>query len=230
MQRIALVDDDRNLLGTLSMLLESEGYRVDAFTRPDAALRDMRKSPPDLAVLDVRMPAMDGFDLLARLRNVTDIPVVMLTAQDSECDEVLGLGLGADDFVRKPFSGRVLLQRLRRCLQRSLPVSEDRRVPVLERGPLIMDANTCRVSWRGCDVKLSALQFDILRHLALHPDRVFSREQILTVLHGPDSDQELRAVDSQIKRVRQRFQAVDHRFRALQSIYGVGYRFSLPAI
>jgi two-component system, OmpR family, response regulator ChvI len=233
MQRIALVDDDRNILTSLSMMLEEEGYRVDTYTDSERALQSMRRQPPDLAVLDVKMPRMDGMSLLQKLRKDSDIPVVFLTSQASEADEVLGLHLGADDFVRKPFSPRVLLERLRSLSRRAENIADrssgDKLVPQMNRGPLMMDPNCLRVTWDGKETKLTTIEFKLLHFLADKPGFARSRDQMMDNIYREGFCVDDRTVDSHIKRIRKKLRDVDSDFAAIETLYGMGYRFSPPA-
>ncbi|MCR9125245.1 MAG: response regulator transcription factor [Rhodobacteraceae bacterium] len=232
MPRIALVDDDRNLLTSLSLLLGAEGYEVNTYVNPRVALQDMRRCPPDLAVIDMRMPQMDGLDLLQKLRADHDMPVVFLSASRSETDEILSLRLGADDFLRKPFSAQILVQRLRGCLRRAeaaqTPEGGIDGDPVVERGPLVMDPQRHLVTWRGKPVTLTPVQFTILRFLAEKTGFVRSRDQVIAAVHGPGFAVEDRTADSQIKRIRSKLRAVDPDFSAIETLYGLGYRFVPP--
>lgn len=232
MQRIALVDDDRNILTSLSMMLEEEGYLVDTYTDPERALQSMRRQPPDMAVLDVKMPRMDGMSLLQKLRKDSDIPVVFLTSQSSEADEVLGLHLGADDFVRKPFSPRVLLERLRSLARRAEKSSDqssgDKLVPQMNRGPLMMDPNCMRVTWFGTELKLTTIEFKLLRFLADKPGFARSRDQMMDNIYREGFCVDDRTVDSHIKRIRKKMREIDSDFEAIETLYGMGYRFSPP--
>ncbi len=232
MQRIALVDDDRNILTSLSMMLEHEGYRVDTYSDPERALQSMRRQPPDLAILDVKMPRMDGMSLLQKLRKNSDIPVVFLTSQASEADEVLGLHLGADDFVRKPFSPCVLLERLRSLVRRAEKTanlsSSDKLVPQMNRGPLMMDPNSLRVTWFGAELKLTAIEFKLLRFLADKSGFARSRDQMMDHIYREGFCMDDRTVDSHIKRIRKKMRDVDCDFEAIETLYGLGYRFPPP--
>ena len=157
MSRIALVDDDRNILTSVSMTLEAEGFEVETYNDGQSALDAFSRRMPDMAVLDIKMPRMDGMDLLQRLRQKTSIPIIFLTSKDDEIDEVLGLRMGADDYVKKPFSQRLLVERIRALLRRQeagtgidVPVTEENKV--IERGNLRMDPLRHAVSWKGRDV------------------------------------------------------------------------------
>jgi two-component system, OmpR family, response regulator ChvI len=230
MQRIALIDDDRNILTSLSIMLEEEGFRVDTYTDPERALCSMRQQPPDLAVLDVKMPRMDGMSLLQNLRKDSDIPVVFLTSQTSEADEVLGLHLGADDFLRKPFSPRVLLERLRALMRRAEKsdgqAPDDKMVPQITRGPLMMDPNSMRVTWRETEVKMTSIEFKLLRFLADKPGFARSRDQMMDKIYRDGFWVDDRTVDSHIKRIRKKMRKIDGDFGAIETLYGMGYRFS----
>ncbi|MGI1663679.1 response regulator transcription factor [Palleronia sp. KMU-117] len=232
MQRVALVDDDRNILASLSVMLESEGYEVDTYSDPELALREVTRRPPDVAVLDVKMPRMDGFDLLRSIRLRSQMPVVMLSSVSDETDMVMGLRLGADDYVTKPFSPRVLLERLRACSRRAerdmtLHGAEapSRR---LECGPLVMNDECHSATWGGKPLRLTRNEFQVLHFLAERPGYVRSRQQILDLLHGDDLEVDDRTIDTQIKRLRTKLRAVDPEFEAIDTVYGVGYRFMAP--
>jgi two-component system response regulator ChvI len=214
------------------MMLEQEGFLVDTYSDPEQALRSMRRQPPDLAVLDVKMPRMDGLDLLQKLRQESDIPVVFLTSQSSEADEVLGLHLGADDYMRKPFSPRVLLERLRALVRRAETSSDtskhEKPLPQLIRGPLMMDQNSLCVTWRGSAIKLTNIEFNVLRYLVDRPGFARSREQMMERVYSEDIFVADRTIDSHIKRIRKKLREIDSGFDAIETLYGMGYRFSPP--
>jgi two-component system response regulator ChvI len=230
MQRVALVDDDRNILTSLSVMLESEGYEVDTYSDPELALREVTRRPPDVAVLDVKMPRMDGFDLLRSIRQKSQMPVVMLSSVADETDMVMGLRLGADDYVTKPFSPRVFLERLRalsRRVERNAegPAAATRR---LECGPLVMNDECHTATWEGKTLRLTRNEFRVLHFLAERPGYVRTRQQILDLLHGDDLEVDDRTIDTQIKRLRTKIRTVDPTFEAIDTVYGVGYRFLVP--
>jgi two-component system response regulator ChvI len=228
---IALVDDDRNILTSVSIALQAEGFSTRVYSDGEAALKALLDNPPDLAVLDVKMPRMDGMELLRRLREKTDLPVIFLTSKDEEIDEALGLALGADDYVKKPFSQRLLIARIRVILRRSElrarpdGPTEEPDVAELVRGRLVMDPARHRVAWDGRDVTLTVTEFMILEALAQRPGVVKSRNQLMDVAYHDDIYVDDRTIDSHIKRLRRKFRAVDSRFRAIETLYGVGYRF-----
>jgi two-component system response regulator ChvI len=228
---IALVDDDRNILTSVSIALHAEGFATRVYSDGEAALKALGDNPADLAVLDVKMPKMDGIELLRRLREKSEMPVIFLTSKDEELDEALGLALGADDYVTKPFSQRLLIARIRAILRRA----EARATAPAEgggeeaaqivRGRLAMDPARHRVAWDGKDVTLTVTEFMILEALAQRPGVVKSRNQLMDVAYQDDIYVDDRTIDSHIKRLRRKFRAVDSEFKAIETLYGVGYRF-----
>ena len=228
---IALVDDDRNILTSLSVTLQSEGFITRLYSDGEAALKALLENPPDLAILDIKMPRMDGMELLRRLRQLTDMPVIFLTSKDEELDEALGLAMGADDYIAKPFSQRLLLARIRAVLRRTemraRPAESQREDDPAEivRGRLVMDPARHRVSWDGKDVTLTVTEFLILEALAQRPGVVKSRNQLMDVAYQDDIYVDDRTIDSHIKRMRRKFRSVDGEFDAIETLYGVGYRF-----
>jgi two-component system response regulator ChvI len=231
---IALVDDDRNILTSVSIALQAEGFLTRLYSDGESALKALSDNPPDLAVLDVKMPRMDGLELLRRLRERSPVPVIFLTSKDDEVDEALGLALGADDYIAKPFSQRLLIARIRAILRRT----EMREAPPAEagndgpepaqilRGRLSMDPARHRVDWDGKDVTLTVTEFMILEALAQRPGVVKSRNQLMDVAYQDDIYVDDRTIDSHIKRLRRKFRAVDDSFKAIETLYGVGYRFA----
>jgi two-component system response regulator ChvI len=230
---IALVDDDRNILTSVSIALQSEGFVTRIYSDGETALKALVDNPPDLAVLDVKMPRMDGMELLRRLREKSAIPVIFLTSKDDELDEALGLAMGADDYIAKPFSQRLLIARIRavirRAEMRALPVADvpgEEEAPMIERGRLSMDPARHRVTWQGKDVTLTVTEFMILEALAQRPGVVKSRNQLMDIAYQDDIYVDDRTIDSHIKRLRRKFRAVDGEFKAVETLYGVGYRFA----
>jgi two-component system response regulator ChvI len=228
---IALVDDDRNILTSLSVALQSEGFATRVYTDGESALKALTDNPPDLAVLDVKMPRMDGMELLRRLRERSAIPVIFLTSKDDELDEALGLAMGADDYIAKPFSQRLLLARIRAVLRRTemraVPVGEEEGGDAgeLERGRLTMDPARHRVRWDGKEVALTVTEFLILEALATRPGVVKNRNQLMDVAYQDDIYVDDRTIDSHIKRMRRKFRVVDPEFKGIETLYGIGYRF-----
>src|SRR5688572_26548382 len=231
---IALVDDDRNILTTLSIALQAEGYAIRVYSDGEAALKALIENPPDLAVFDIKMPRMDGMELLRRLRATSDLPVIFLTSKDEEQDEEAGLAMGADDYIAKPFSQRLLLARVRAILRRAGPVREPGAEaetgvldgPVIERGRLRMDPSRHQVTWDGRSVSLTVTEFLILEALAQRPGVIKSRNQLMDAAYPDDVFVDDRTVDSHIKRLRRKFRAADPEFGAIETLYGAGYSFS----
>jgi len=230
---IALVDDDRNILTTVSIALQAEGYATRVFTDGEAALKALLESPPDLAVFDIKMPRMDGMELLRQLRRHSALPVIFLTSKDDEQDEEAGLELGADDYIAKPFSLRLLIARIRAILRRTGPEIDDGRAededepgPAIERGRLRMDPARHQVTWDGRPVSLTVTEFLILEALAARPGVIKSRNQLMDAAYPDDVFVDDRTVDSHIKRMRRKFRVVDREFGAIDTLYGAGYSFA----
>ena len=230
MPTIALVDDDRNILTSVSLTLEAEGYRVDTYTDGASGLEGLAARPPDLAILDIKMPRMDGMELLRRLRQKSDVPVIFLTSKDEEIDELFGLKMGADDFISKPFTQRLLVERVKAVLRRAAPREPGAKAPspagkALERGPLVMDEERHTCTWKGQRVTLTVTEFLILQALALRPGVVKSRNALMDAAYDDQVYVDDRTIDSHIKRLRKKFKQVDDDFEMIETLYGVGYRF-----
>lgn len=229
MPTIALVDDDRNILTSVSIALEGEGYRVQTYNDGASALDGLRTNPPDLAIFDIKMPRMDGMELLRRLRQKSDLPVIFLTSKDDEIDELFGLKMGADDFIRKPFSQRLLVERVKAILRRSNPkdaaAQKESEAKVLERGLLKMDPERHTCTWKGEPVTLTVTEFLILHALAQRPGVVKSRNALMDAAYDDQVYVDDRTIDSHIKRLRKKFKVVDDDFEMIETLYGVGYRF-----
>lgn len=226
--KVALVDDDRNILTSVSMALEAEGFEVRTYVDGESALRGITSSPVDLAVLDIKMPRMDGMELLQRLRAKTALPVIFLTSKDDEVDEVLGLRMGADDYITKPFSQRLLIERIRTLLRRtdlSESTTESGSADVLVRGDLILDSARHLCTWKGDPVTLTVTEFLLLKALAQRPGYVKNRDQLMDAAYGEHIYVDDRTIDSHIKRLRRKFKAVDDDFAEIETLYGVGYRY-----
>ncbi|MGH6946503.1 MAG: response regulator transcription factor [Kiloniellales bacterium] len=226
---IALVDDDRNILTSVSIALEAEGFKVRTYTDGAEALRGLTSQPVDLAILDIKMPRMDGMELLNRLRQGSDLPVIFLTSKDDEIDEVLGLRMGADDYITKPFSQRLLLERIRALLRRNqggrdAPPAEGAEKP-LTRGELVLDPARHLCTWKGQPVNLTVTEFLILKALSQRPGHVKNRDQLMDAAYGESIYVDDRTIDSHIKRLRKKFKEVDDDFAQIETLYGVGYRY-----
>ena len=233
MATIALVDDDRNILTSVSIALEAEGYKVETYTDGATALDGLSAKRPDLAVFDIKMPRMDGMELLRRLRQKSDLPVIFLTSKDDEIDELFGLKMGADDFITKPFSQRLLVERVKAVLRRSAARAEGDGVVregatgsnILERGHLTMDQERHTSQWKGKSVTLTVTEFLILFALAQRPGVVKSRDSLMDAAYDDQVYVDDRTIDSHIKRLRKKFKQVDDEFDMIDTLYGVGYRF-----
>jgi two-component system response regulator ChvI len=231
---IALVDDDRNILTSVSIALQAEGFGVRIYSDSEAALKALVENPPDLAVLDVKMPRLDGMELLRRLREKLPLlPAIFLTSKDDELDEALGLAMGADDYITKPFSQRLLIARIKAILRRTdaragIVSDNEEDIPreIMERGRLSMDPARHRVQWSGREVILTVTEFLILEALAQRPGFVKSRDQLMDTAYQDDVYVDDRTIDSHIKRLRRKFRQVDPTFKGIETLYGVGYRFA----
>src|SRR4051812_34983801 len=228
---IALVDDDRNILTSVSIALQQEGFITRVYSDPVAALKAINDNPPDLGVFDIKMPNLDGMELLRRVREFSSVPVIFLTSKDDELDEALGLAMGADDYIAKPFSQRLLIARIRAILRRQdlakgeASASSEPEEPLIERGRLVMDPARHKVLWDGKDVTLTVTEFMILEALAQRPGVVKTRNQLLDVAYQDDVYVDDRTIDSHIKRIRRKFRSADPNFDAIETLYGVGYKF-----
>jgi len=231
---IALVDDDRNILTSVSIALQAEGFATRVYSDGETALKALTDNPPALAVFDIKMPRLDGIELLRRLREKTAIPVIFLTSKDDEQDEALGLATGADDYIAKPFSQRLLIARIRAILRRTELRAADALAPegevegreLIVRGLLEVDPSRHKVRWRGNDVILTVSEFMILEALAARPGVVKSRNQLMDAAYQDDVYVDDRTIDSHIKRLRRKFRAADDGFKSIETLYGVGYRFA----
>lgn len=230
---IALVDDDRNILTSVTIALEAEGFAVRTYPDGQKGWDALSKKPADLAVLDIKMPRMDGMELLRRLREVSDMPIILLTSKDEEIDQLLGLRMGADDYIGKPFSQRLLIERIRALLRRSemrkTPIqaeAAEEQEAVMVRGKLVLDSLRHSVTWDGKDVTLTVTEFLILQTLAQHPGHVKSRDLLMDAAYSDDVYVDDRTIDSHIKRLRRKFRSVAEDFNSIETLYGVGYRYS----
>ncbi|MGG5887633.1 response regulator transcription factor [Falsiroseomonas sp. HC035] len=226
---IALVDDDRNILTSVSMTLEQEGFTVRTFTDGESALQGLMAKPADLAVLDIKMPRMDGMELLQRLRQRSAMPVIFLTSKDDELDELMGLRLGADDYITKPFSQRLLLERIRALLRRNeAGRAEGSGTPaggIIARGDLVLDETKHTCMWKGQQVQLTVTEFLLVKALAVRPGMVKNRDQLIDGAYGENIYVDDRTIDSHVKRVRKKFRQVDDDFQQIETLYGLGYRY-----
>jgi two-component system response regulator ChvI len=232
-QSIILVDDDRNIVTSVSMALEAEGYEVKSFSDGEEGLKTILETPPDLVVLDIKMPRMDGMEVLTRLREKSLVPVIFLTSKDDEVDEVIGLRMGADDYITKPFSQRLLIERIRALLRRE---ALRKNVPAAEvvadktlRGDLLLDDARHVCTWKGDPVNLTVTEYLLLKSLASRPGHVKNRDQLIDMAYGENIYVDDRTIDSHIKRIRKKFRAVDSTFEQIETLYGVGYKYRAAA-
>jgi len=229
-QTIALVDDDRNILTSISMALENEGFKVQTYIDAESALIGISRNPPDLAVIDIKMPRMDGEELLKRLRKKTMIPIIFLTSKDEEVDELLGLKLGADDFIKKSggFSLKVLIERIRVQLRKKTGIIEDSK-NIIKHGKLVLDPSQLECEWDGKSLpeKLTTTEFLIVKELAKRPGIIKERAQLMDIAYKDNNDIEDRTIDSHVKRIRKKFKKVDQKFSAIETRYGSGYRWNV---
>ena len=230
-QTIALIDDDRNILTSLSIALEKEGFKVQTYIDGESALIGLTRMPPDLAVIDIKMPKMDGEELLKKLRKKTSLPVIFLTSKDEEVDELLGLKLGADDFVKKSggFSIKVLIERIRVQLRKKSTNKPEDIKNIISHGKLKLDPSQLECEWDGKQLpdKLTTTEFLIVQELARRPGIIKERSQLMDIAYREDTDIEDRTIDSHVKRIRKKFKKVDSNFSAIETRYGSGYRWNV---
>ena len=228
---IALVDDDRNILTSISIALEKEGFSVQTYLDGESAYIGMTRTPPNLAVIDVKMPKMDGEELLRKLRKKTSLPVILLTSKDEEVDELLGLKLGADDFIKKSggFSIKVLIERIRVQLRKKDNQNIDENKNIISHGKLRLDPSQLECEWNGKQLpdKLTTTEFLIVKELAKRPGIIKERSQLMDIAYREDTDIEDRTIDSHIKRIRKKFKRIDNNFSAIETRYGSGYRWNV---
>ena len=227
---IALVDDDRNILTSISMALENEGFKVQTYIDAESALVGISRNPPDLAVIDIKMPRMNGEELLKRLRKKTTIPILFLTSKDEEVDELLGLKLGADDFIKKSggFSIKILIERIRVQLRKKINTVDDSK-NLIKHGKLVLDPSQLECEWNGKSLpeKLTTTEFLIVKELAKRPGIIKERAQLMDIAYKDNTDIEDRTIDSHVKRIRKKFKKVDINFSAIETRYGSGYRWNV---
>ena len=230
-QTIALIDDDRNILTSISIALEKEGYNVQTYLDGESALIGLTRTPPDLAIVDIKMPKMDGEELLKKLRKKSSLPVIFLTSKDEEVDELLGLKLGADDFIKKSggFSIKVLIERIRVQLRKKNISSVEDSKNIISHGKLKLDPSQLECEWAGKQLpdKLTTTEFLIVQELAKRPGIIKERSQLMDIAYREDTDIEDRTIDSHVKRIRKKFKKVDNNFSAIETRYGSGYRWNV---
>lgn len=228
--KIFLVDDDRNILLSVSMVLEAEGFAVETFNDGESGLKAILKKKPDLVILDMKMPRMDGIEVLTKLRDESAVPVIFLTSKDDEVDQVIGLRMGADDYITKPFSQRLLLERIKALLRRRdiMKAQADGRSMATDKiqyGDLILDDSRHLCAWKGLPLNLTVTEYLLVKSLALKPGHVRARDQLIEMAYGEDIYIDDRTIDSHIKRIRRKFKKLDDQFDRIETLYGVGYRY-----
>ena len=229
---IFLIDDDKNILTSVSMLLESEGYKVKTFSDGESGLKAILENHPDIAVVDVKMPRLDGIELLKKLRKTSDMPVIFLTSKDTEIDELLGLKIGADDYITKPFSQKILIERIRVLIKRSELKDEKGKNKIsdknsLKAGNIFLDTEKYMCKWKNKTVNLTVTEFLLIKSLVEKIGTVKSRDQLILSAFGEDKENiDDRAIDHHFKRIRKKFKNTDNNFNSIVTIYGGGYKFS----
>lgn len=225
--RITLVDDDRNIVTSVRITLEEEGYQINSFHDGESGLAGILETKPDLVILDIKMPRMDGTEVLQKLRETSSVPVIFLTSKDDEIDELIGLKLGADDYITKPFSQRLLIARIKTILKRaSLPApKEESKGKTLQYGSLTLDQDRFLCAWNGEPLELTVTEFLLVQVLTSRPGHVKSREQLIQAAYGDNIYVDDRTIDSHIKRIRKKFKKIDPDFEMIETLYGIGYKY-----
>jgi len=229
MVKICLIDDDQNILASLSLALKSEKFDVETYSDGISGLEALKKDDFDIAILDIKMPRLDGLEVLQKLRNSSDIPVIFLTSKDDEIDQLLGLKMGADDYITKPFSQKLLIERVKVILKRTSfteneIISKDD--SIIERGDLLLNMDRHECHWKNERIKLTVTEFLLLESLVNRPGYVKNRDQLMSAAYSDDLYVDDRTIDSHIKRIRRKFKAIDNDFNSIETLYGVGYRFN----
>ena len=229
MVKICLIDDDQNILASLSLALKAENFEVETYSDGLSGLEALNSLNFDIAILDIKMPRLDGLEVLQKLRNSSDIPVIFLTSKDDEIDQLLGLKMGADDYITKPFSQKLLIERVKVILKRTTSSSEENQVAsdsLLERGELLLNMDRHECQWKKERIKLTVTEFLILECLVHRPGYVKNRDQLMSAAYSDDLYVDDRTIDSHIKRIRRKFKLIDNEFNSIETLYGVGYRFN----
>ena len=224
-EKIILVDDDSNILASVSVALRAEGWDVETYPDGEKGLIALQRNSPDIAVLDIKMPRLDGMELLKKLRIFSDVPVIFLTSKDDELDEAIGLRMGADDYITKPFSQKLLIERIRAVLRRSSLKNSSEPNKMIQRNELSLDPDRHLCLWKGMEVRLTVTEFLILHSLVFRPGLVKNRDQLIDVAYGETIYVDDRTIDSHIKRMRRKFRLFDKDFDRIETLYGVGYRY-----
>ena len=224
-EKIILVDDDSNILASVSVALRAEGWDVETYPDGEKGLIALQRNSPDIAVLDIKMPRLDGMELLKKLRISSDVPVIFLTSKDDELDEAIGLRMGADDYITKPFSQKLLIERIRAVLRRSSLKNSSEPNKMIQRNELSLDLDRHLCLWKDMEVRLTVTEFLILHALVFRPGLVKNRDQLIDIAYGETIYVDDRTIDSHIKRMRRKFRLFDKDFDRIETLYGVGYRY-----
>ena len=224
-EKIILIDDDSNILMSVSLSLRAEGWEVETFTDSEKGLIALQRNKPDIAILDIKMPRLDGMQVLQQLRSFSDLPVIFLTSKDDELDEAIGLRMGADDYITKPFSQKLLIERIRAVLRRGSLKDSNQSNQLIKRGDLSLDPDRHLCKWKEDEIRLTVTEFLILHSLALRPGLVKNRDQLIDIAYGETIYVDDRTIDSHIKRMRRKFRVIDKEFDSIETLYGVGYRY-----
>ena len=224
-EKIILIDDDNNILTSVSVALNAEGWIVETYNDSEQGLIALQRNTPDIAILDIKMPKLDGMEVLKKLRESNDIPVIFLTSKDDEIDEAIGLRMGADDYITKPFSQKLLIERIRAVLRRSSYKSNEVSDKLIQRNNLSLDPDRHLCKWKGEEIRLTVTEFLILYSLAQRPGLVKNRDQLIDTAYGETIYVDDRTIDSHIKRMRRKFRVYDKDFDHIETLYGVGYRY-----
>ena len=224
-KKIILVDDDSNILTSVSLALRAEGWEVETYPDGEKGLIALQRNSPDIAILDIKMPRLDGMEVLQKLRVSSDLPVIFLTSKDDELDEAIGLRMGADDYITKPFSQKLLVERIRAVLRRSSLRTSNEPTKMIKRGQLSLDSDRHLCMWKEVEVRLTVTEFLILHSLAIRPGLVKNRDQLIDIAYGETIYVDDRTIDSHIKRMRRKFRFFDKGFDNIETLYGVGYRY-----
>ena len=228
MTHICLIDDDQNILASLSLALKSEGYIISTFSDGLSGLNSLKEDDYDIAILDIKMPRLDGLEVLQKLRQTSNLPVIFLTSKDEEVDQLLGLKMGADDYITKPFSQKLLIERVKAILRRSkdtLTSNDKETSNIIKRGKLSLNMSRYECFWDDVAIKLTVTEFLLLETLASRPGYVKSRDQLMSAAYDDDIYVDDRTIDSHIKRLRRKFKNLDKNFESIETLYGVGYRY-----
>ena len=224
-EKIILIDDDHNILTSVSVALKAEGWEVETYNDSEQGLIALQRNTPDIAILDIKMPKLDGMEVLKKLRETNDVPVIFLTSKDDEIDEAIGLRMGADDYITKPFSQKLLIERIRAVLRRSSYKNNDVSDKLIQRNDLSLDPDRHLCKWKGEEIRLTVTEFLILYSLAQRPGLVKNRDQLIDTAYGETIYVDDRTIDSHIKRMRRKFRVYDKDFDHIETLYGVGYRY-----